>query len=66
MEDDETREELELVLQSWFNTSYAAKDSREGLAGNISYVNSQFCHLSGYTEAKLLGQHYLFTFAEND
>ncbi len=34
------------------------------LTGNISYVNSQFCHLSGYTEAELLGQHYLFTFAK--
>lgn len=35
------------------------------LKGRISYVNQHFCDLSGYSEAELLGQHYLFSF-END
>lgn len=30
--------------------------------GNITYVNQHFCELSGYSEAELLGQHYLFSF----
>jgi len=34
--------------------------------GRINYVNQQFCHLSGYSESELLGQHYLFGFADKD
>ncbi|MBS4050953.1 MAG: PAS domain S-box protein [Methylomonas sp.] len=36
------------------------------LNGNISYVNRHFCELSGYSEAELLGQHYLFSFDGTD
>lgn len=32
------------------------------IQGNITYVNQHFCELSGYSEAELLGQHYLFSF----
>ncbi|MFW5444419.1 MAG: HD domain-containing phosphohydrolase [Methylococcaceae bacterium] len=35
------------------------------LQGKINYVNQQFCTLSGYSEKELLGQHYLFTFSNN-
>lgn len=34
--------------------------------GFLVYVNQHFCELSGYTEAELLGQHYLFTFDLTD
>lgn len=34
--------------------------------GNIIYVNQHFCELSGYSESELLGNHYLFSFAEGD
>ncbi len=30
------------------------------LKGNIIYANPYFCKLSGYSEAELIGQHYLF------
>ena len=30
--------------------------------GHIVYVNRHFCELSGYSEADVLGQHYLFNF----
>ena len=33
--------------------------------GRIIYVNQYFCELSGYSEAELLGQHYLFGFEKN-
>jgi PAS domain S-box-containing protein len=33
--------------------------------GHIAYVNQHFCKLSGYSEAELLGQHYLFSFAKS-
>ncbi|MCK9605681.1 MAG: PAS domain S-box protein [Methylomonas sp.] len=36
------------------------------LNGNITYVNQHFCDLSGYSEAELLGQHYLFSFDGTD
>jgi len=32
------------------------------IKGRIVYVNKHFCDLSGYSEAELLGQHYLFSF----
>ncbi len=35
------------------------------LQGRISYVNEQFCILSGYSKQELIGQHYLFTFSNN-
>jgi len=35
------------------------------LKGKISYVNQQFCTLSGYSEEELLGQHYLFSISDN-
>lgn len=35
------------------------------LQGNIVYVNQHFCEISGYSEAELLGQHYLFSFEKN-
>ncbi len=34
--------------------------------GTISYVNRHFCELSGYSEAELLGRHYLFCFEDNN
>ena len=34
--------------------------------GQIIYVNKHFCELSGYSEAELLGQHYLFGFDTTD
>jgi len=36
------------------------------LQGRISYVNQQFCSLSGYSKDELIGQHYLFTFSGNE
>jgi len=36
------------------------------LQGRISYVNQQFCNISGYSEEELIGQHYLFTFSDNE
>lgn len=36
------------------------------LQGNITYINQHFCELSGYSEAELIGQHYLFSFEQND
>ncbi len=35
------------------------------LQGRINYVNQQFCLLSGYSEAELIGQHYLFSIAKD-
>ncbi len=35
------------------------------LQGKISYVNDQFCTLSGYSKEELIDQHYLFTFSNN-
>jgi PAS domain S-box-containing protein len=35
------------------------------LNGNIVYVNQHFCEISGYMEAELLGQSYLFGFKIN-
>ncbi len=39
--------------------------AKVNLQGRISYVNKQFCLLSGYSEEELLGQHYLFSLANN-
>jgi len=39
--------------------------AKVNLQGEISYVNKQFCLLSGYSEEELLGQHYLFSLANN-
>jgi PAS domain S-box-containing protein len=33
--------------------------------GNIIYMNQQFCEISGYSEAELLGQYYLFSLDED-
>ncbi len=33
--------------------------------GNIVYMNQQFCEISGYSEAELLGQYYLFSLDED-
>ena len=35
------------------------------LQGHIDYANQQFCHLSGYSEKELLGQHYSLTFTDS-
>ena len=34
--------------------------------GRIVYVNRHFCELSGYSEAEILGQHYLFNFEKTE
>ncbi|KJV07063.1 hypothetical protein VZ94_07340 [Methylocucumis oryzae] len=34
--------------------------AKVNLNGTIVYANSYYCNLSGYSEAELLGQHYLF------
>jgi len=34
--------------------------------GNIIYVNQHFCELSGYSEAEVLGRHYLFNFEKTE
>ncbi len=39
--------------------------AKVNLQGEISYVNKKFCLLSGYSEEELLGQHYLFSLANN-
>lgn len=36
------------------------------IEGNITYVNQNFCELSGYSESELLGRHYLCCFSEDD
>ncbi len=64
--ENEVKHNRKLLEQYKLLVDEKAIVAKVDLAGNISYVNSQFCHLSGYTETELLGQHYLFTFAEND
>ncbi|MFI3196048.1 MAG: PAS domain S-box protein [Methylococcaceae bacterium] len=34
--------------------------------GDITYVNSRFCELSGYSEEELVGRHYLFNIYEHN
>ncbi len=34
--------------------------------GHIVYVNRHFCELSGYSEAEVSGQHYLFNFEKSE
>jgi PAS domain S-box-containing protein len=56
---EKSRKLLEQYKMLVDEKAIVAKIDRNGI---LVYVNQHFCELSGYTEAELLGQHYLFSF----
>jgi len=63
---DEANRNSKLLKQYKLLVDEKAIVAKIDLEGKISYVNHQFCSLSGYSEEELLGQHYLFTIPGND
>lgn len=62
-EAEKSRKLLEQYKMLVDEKAIVAKIDRNGI---LIYVNQHFCELSGYTEAELLGQHYLFSFDATD
>jgi len=60
------REKNKLLEQYKFLVDEKAIVAKIDLQGNITYANQQFCTLSGYSKEELIGQHYLFTLAEDN
>ena len=61
----EVKRNRKLLEQYKFLVDEKAIVAKIDLEGNINYVNQLFCQLSGYSKEELLGQHYLFTFADS-
>lgn len=62
---DEVSRNSKLLEQYKLLVDEKAIVAKIDLQGKISYVNRQFCTLSGYSEEELLGQHYLFSLSGN-
>jgi len=60
------REKNKLLEQYKLLVDEKAIVAKIDLQGNITYVNQQFCILSGYSKEELMGQHYLFTLADDN
>jgi PAS domain S-box-containing protein len=62
----EAKQSRKLLEQYKLLVDEKAIVAKVDIKGYIIYVNHQFCELSGYSEAELLGQHYLFGFEKTE